>query len=173
MNRAVTLVRRLSRWFAVAAAALIMVAMALTCVDVVSRTVTGKSVPGLLEMSEIVLVLLVYLGIAHAQQTKTHVAVNLVTSRLPWPFARAVIVGGLVVVELILVWAVYATSVFAVEAVQSSEARYGITAVPIWPARIVLPLGLFLLLLELAIDTVETLASRVPVDEADRSGAAA
>lgn len=153
-------VQRVTRWFAVVSASLTMIIMTLIIVDVFARVFTGRSVPGLLELGEVALVFLVYAGVAQAQQTNTHVAVDLLTSRLPKRVATVTIIAGLLVAEAVIAWAVYATWIQALSSVDIREARYGITSVPIWPARLMIPIGLFLLLFEIAIDISEVIRGR-------------
>lgn len=173
-------VQRLTRWFAVASAAMTLIVMTLTCADVFSRILTGGSVPGLLELGEVALVVLVYAGIAQAQQANVHVAVDVLTARLPVAVARTLIIIGLSFAALVVAWAVYATGVLAIDSVERQESRFGITAVPIWPARLLIPLGLLLLLAEIGIDIADVAAGRDSRDEpvtpavgADRSKDAA
>lgn len=165
MNALVRGVQLLTRWFAVASAAMTLIVMALTCTDVFSRTFTGRSVPGLLELGEVALVVLVYSGIAQAQQANVHVAVNLLTARLPVAVARTFIVIGLSFAAIVVAWGVYATGALAIDSVARQESRFGITAVPIWPARLLIPLGLLLLLAEIGIDIADVAAGRDSRDE--------
>ncbi|MFV0407562.1 MAG: TRAP transporter small permease [Propioniciclava sp.] len=146
------LLQAFSRFLATVSALAITVIMVLTVTDVVSRLAGGGSIPGLLELSEVALVFLVYCGIAYGQQKRTHVSVSLLTSRLPENMGRAAVVTGLIVTLLIVAWATYATGMQAIESVMRNEVRFGITKVPIWPARIMIPIGLFVTLGEMIIE---------------------
>ncbi|MFV0453019.1 MAG: TRAP transporter small permease [Propioniciclava sp.] len=141
-----------SRFLATVSALAITVIMILTVADVVSRLAGGGSVPGLLELSEVALVFLVYCGIAYGQQKRTHVSVSLLTSRLPEKVGRTFVAVGLVVTLGILAWATYASGMQAIESVLRNEVRFGITKVPIWPARIMIPIGFFLTFGEMLIE---------------------
>lgn len=174
MNRLVRAVQTLTRWFAVASAMMTVIVMIMTCVDIGSRVITGRSVPGLLDLGEVALVVLVYAGIAQAQQARVHVAVELLTSRLPRVVAKVAVIIGLCVAAVVVAWAVFATGELALDSVQRQESRFGIAAIPIWPARLLIPLGLILLLAEILIDIrdvatnrTELAAGALPVPDAE------
>ncbi|MDC4233342.1 TRAP transporter small permease [Actinomyces sp. B33] len=139
--------------------------MLLTVTDVISRLITGGSVPGLLEFTEVALVFLVFCGIAYGQQQKTHVAVTLVTSRLPERIGRTVVVLGLLIILALFAWATFATGSQALDSVMRQEARFGLAAVPIWPARVVLPIGFFLLFGETLIQLLNVIGGREKIRE--------
>ncbi len=51
--------------------------------DVVSRLITGKSIPGVIEIEEFMMILIVFLSMAFVQKNKGHVRIDLVFERLP------------------------------------------------------------------------------------------
>lgn len=155
-----TAIQIISRILAVVSALATLIIMVLTVLDVVSRLAGGGSVPGLLELSEVALVFLVYCGIAYGQQKRIHVSVSLLTSKLPERTGRAVVVVGLLFVLVIFGWATYATGTQAIESVLRGEVRFGITKVPIWPARLVIPVGFLLLIGEVLIQLLHVLQGR-------------
>ncbi|RJR21331.1 MAG: TRAP transporter small permease [Desulfobacteraceae bacterium] len=55
--------------------------MLLTTVDVISRAVWSKPIPGTFELSEYLLAIVILLGAAYTQQVKGHVGVDFVTKR--------------------------------------------------------------------------------------------
>lgn len=150
--------------------------MVLIVIDVVSRMLGRGSVPGLLEMSEVALVFLVFCGIAYGLQTRAHVAVTLVTSRLPEKAGRIIVSIGLIVLTAVLVWALWATTNTAIQSTMRGEVRFGITQMPIWPARIMIPVGLLVLIGEVLIQLRAVLNGeeqiRGEVPEADKEIAA-
>lgn len=94
-------IQSISRFLAVISAVATVVIMLLTVFDVVSRLVGGGSVPGLLELSEVALVFLVFCGIAYGQQKRIHVSVSLLTSRLPERTGRVAVAFGLIFILII------------------------------------------------------------------------
>jgi len=143
-----------SRYLAVLSAIMTIVIMGLIVVNVISRRLGRGSIPGLLELSEVGLVFLVFCGIAYGLQTRTHVAVTLATSRMSAKMGRIAVAVGLVILIVVLAWALWATADMAIKSTIRGEARFGITHVPIWPARIMIPVGLFFTLGEAVIQLI-------------------
>lgn len=148
MRRARTVLQVTSRGFSWLAGAAVVILMFLIVLEVLLRNVFGSTVGGAIEISEVLLVFMVFFGIAYAQQDRAHVNTDLVTERLSPRAAAVVRVIGLVVAAVVLMIATWATADRAWASMQAGEARFGIRSVPIWPARIVVPVGLFLLTLE-------------------------
>jgi TRAP-type C4-dicarboxylate transport system permease small subunit len=156
-------VQRVSRWFAWASGIFTLAIMILVVVDVVLRDVFTKSLGGTIEISEVLLVFLVFLGVAFAQQAQAHVNTNLVTSRVPPRVARVMKTLGHVIVAGVLLWTTWVTATRGWDAMQAGEARFGLRSVPVWPARLMIPVGLLLL-------SLETLFTASDAWRADRDG---
>jgi TRAP-type C4-dicarboxylate transport system permease small subunit len=140
---------------AVVAATLIVALMLATIVDITLRRVTGTGVTGVTEAGEVTLVAIVYLGLAYAQRTGSHVSVDLVTERLPHVLGRGLELLGLLVVTVALLWVVRETGARALAAVEVREYRFGQVSVPTWPARVLIPVGLSMLLVQLWLTAFE------------------
>lgn len=150
-----------TRVLAALASGCIAVLMLLTVVDVIRRNLTGRALPGTVEYSELLMVALVFLGLATAQRRKDHVAVNIVTSRLPPRTSRIIQLVGYSVVLLFIVWMAWETAAEAVKSLVRGEVRIGLQSVVVWPARVAIPLGLTALTLQLLADVVDLVR---PVD---------
>lgn len=138
---------------ALASLSTIAIMIAIT-VDVVVRNFGGHSVPGLLEMSESALVATVFLGLAYAGATNSHVAVDLLTEALPRLVSRTLIGIAWVLSVIISVWFVVATFERAVESTESDELRQGLVDWPVWPARWLIVVGLVAFLVIAVINIV-------------------
>lgn len=112
--------------------------------DVVSRMVTGRSLPGLVEVSETLLVMLVFLGMAFASYTGGQIAVDLVTGALPRRISAWVRSVGDVITLVILVWLVSATYTRAIDSFLGGEFKFGLVHWPLWPARTSIVIGLLI-----------------------------
>ncbi|MCY1158875.1 MAG: transporter small permease [Citricoccus sp.] len=123
-------------------------------IDVVVRNAGGRSVPGLLEMSETALVATVFLGLAYAGVTNSHVAVDLFTEALRPRVARVLIALAWLVGVLITAWLVLATFERAVESTEAGELRQGLMDWPLWPARWLVVIGLVAFLLVALVNIV-------------------
>ncbi len=164
-------VTRVDRWLKVLSAALAAVGalvlvylMVATSVDVFLRNTTGRGLHGVVEYSEILMAALVFLGLGQAQRTDAHIAVDIVVRRLPRPAERVVTTAGLVVTVVVLLFLAYATANSAVESFQAGERHYGVAAVPMWPARASIPLGLTVMALEGVVQAIRqwTAPAEVP-----------
>lgn len=79
-----------ARVFNSAGVGILMVMMSLTVVDVFLRFVFNKPIVGAYEMSEFMMVILVFFALAYTETIKGHVKVDILVSRFP-PRAQAVI----------------------------------------------------------------------------------
>src|SRR5699024_7834187 len=111
------------------------------------RTLYDRSIPGILELSEAALVAAVFLGLAYTGATNSHIAVDLLTERLPEKVARWVIATAWLLTSVILVWMIYATTSRAIESTERGEVRTGLVNWPIWPSRWVIVVGLVAMLI--------------------------
>lgn len=149
---------------------LIIAMIVLVAVDVAIRKLFAVTVPGASEMNVLLLVALVYLGLAGAQARGAHFAVDVVVDRLPAPLRRAVSALTTLASLAFAGTLTWFTSGKAVDSYLAGEASFGVVAFPIWPSRAAITLGLGLLTLQLAVQLLRILAGR-PVHPHGRQGA--
>ncbi|WP_084500398.1 TRAP transporter small permease [Brevibacterium album] len=166
-----TFSRRLSSTFAVIASLTIALIMVLTVADVARRSLTGRSIPGTTEFSEVFLVAAAFLGLAYAMRTGAHVAVDLVVERMPARAGRIVFTIGMVTAIAVLVWMTFQTGGAALRSISAGEYRYGLIQVPIWPAKAVIPVALAALILECVITLAKTWGRGAPENSASEDSA--
>lgn len=150
-------------YVAVACIAFMLVAIV---ADVTRRSVAGKSVPGVVELGEVMMVAIVFLGLGYAESRGAHVSMTLLVNRLR-PRTAAMVNGlGLLLVVGVIGWMVYVTADRALESVAVQEYRFGLVRVPVWPARVAVAVGLAVYFLELVfrlLDDLRAVRSRKPV----------
>lgn len=125
--------------------------------DVVGRAVFNHPIHGATELSELLLVAMVFFGLAAAQQGRQNYAIDIATRHLPKGVQSALEVFGYLfclAVTVALAW--FATNQ-AISSFQRGEAGFGIFPFPIWPARFVLAVGLWLLALQFLCDVLRHL----------------
>ena len=127
--------------------------MFLTVADVISRDFFNKPIPGVFELSEYMLCVIILLGAAYTQQVKGHVFVDFLTSRFP-PKARTTIellttLLSLLVVTLI----VWQGLVVGLEETGVSD----MLRIPKAPFMVLVGAGGMLLWLELLIGLIESI----------------
>lgn len=143
--------RSLPSWLAgrfgvVSALAITFLALLITA-EIVMRAVSGVSITGLYEISELILVVIVFLGLPQAEVAEDHVRVVLVVERFR-PRVAGVIRGvALLASGAFLGWMCVALAQKAVVSVSTGEFRPGLIDFPIWPARIVAAVGVALIAL--------------------------
>lgn len=128
--------------------------------DVIYRATSDRSVPGLMELSETVLVAAVFLGMAYTGATNGHIAVDLLTERLPHAISRWLIALGWLLTVVILVWMLYATLERAQESTAKGEIRMGLVNWPLWPARWLIVVGLAAMLIVAIVNVVRTVGGK-------------
>lgn len=156
-----SVMRRVSQVAAILAAICGLVIVLMLAGEVLSRTVRNTSISGSYELSELLLVALVFLGLAEAERSGTHVRAELVTSRLPRHVAARVRCFGCLVAAAIAGWMTLATAERALHSFEIRELRQGLIQFPIWPSRILVSVGLALLVIELLLSAISHVSPRL------------
>ena len=143
------------RVFALIGASLIVGMMVLIVSSGFSRLLFGKSLLGSIEISEVLMVGIVYFGLAQAQQQKLNVRTELVTSRFPRKAQCLFSLLGLLTGLSIMIVVLGYTAEGAYSSFLIRETRFGVMSFPVWPAKAIVPLGSFFLCLQLLIDLVK------------------
>lgn len=111
-------------------------------------------IPGALEITEFLMPMAVFLGLAHAQREKSHVQVPLLKQRLP---ERQQIWLDIVIYLLgtaVLATCVWQSWIAAGNSLLSGEVSQGVLQIPMFPARYAVPIGSGLMALELLKDAI-------------------
>jgi TRAP-type C4-dicarboxylate transport system permease small subunit len=147
-------------WGAIVAASAAMVLVLAVSVDVFNRRLFGGSVPGLLELNQTILVVIVFLAIPYGEKTGAHVRMTLLTSRLPERFARICRTLSYTLAVGLSGWMAYASLTRATDSFERDEAHLGLVMWPLWPARWVLAIGLCLLAIQCCFKISDAIAGR-------------
>lgn len=132
-------------WLIAAAALFLMAGLGAT--DIISGLL-GKPVPGAYEFTELLMVIMLFLGFASAQEMKSHIVVELVVERLPYALRLCCELLALVCTgSLFLLFAYFGWDAL-VHSVGVGEYASGLIAVPLWPTRLALAIGASLMLLQ-------------------------
>lgn len=164
-------VNRLSAALAVIATLSTVVLMFAVAADVIARNLTNASIPGVLELSETALVFAIFFGLAYTGATGGHIAVNLLTARLPGKVARSMQAISWILVCFLLVWLIYATGMRAINSFAINETRMGLVNWSVWPSRWVIVTGFCAMLLVSAVNTVRVLAGKGTMGESELESA--
>jgi TRAP-type transport system small permease protein len=82
VGRVVPAVRAVNRWLHLAAGLLLLAVMLVTMIDVVGRTFFDSPFRGTIELTEMAMVAIVYLGLGYAAHEGDHISVDLVDSQI-------------------------------------------------------------------------------------------
>ncbi|HTV67814.1 MAG TPA: TRAP transporter small permease [Rhizobiaceae bacterium] len=126
-----------------------------TVADVTYRKVIGPSLAGMVEVSEVGVVIVAFLAMAAALRRGAHVGTPIFTSQLNPTLAERLRILGCLVIWIALALMVWGSWQIAVESFQVREFRFGLVQMPIWPAKMAVPVGLVLMLIELTIQIWE------------------
>lgn len=147
-------VKRLSRLAAEAAGWLIIPMMLIVVLDAALRGFFNYAMDGVAELSSLLLVTMIYFGLAGAQSRGANFRVSFIDTRLSPAWNRALLVALSVIVIVSLALVIYFTFNAAAYSFARNETSYGLIQFPIWPARAVVCAGLLLLLVQFLADTV-------------------
>lgn len=135
--------------------------MVITVAGIVLR-VSGFPFSGFTNLSESLLVIAVYLGLAYAQQRKQHVSVELLMASLGEKarevFTAFNLIAALAICSLIL----YTSWDYALDAWRIRERMDGAPFFPIYPPKFAIALGIAFLWLQLAADLLRQLFALFP-----------
>lgn len=142
------LIQRITRFFCYGGMFLLIPMMLLTTGDVLGRSIWGRHIPGMVELSSYLLVVFVLSGVAYTHQVKGHVKVSMIVSRLP-EWAQSILDVSTTLLSLfiisILAWQGWAVGI-------EEKTVSDMLRVPQWPFRLLVSAAAFLLCLELLID---------------------
>ena len=132
-------------------AGFIMLLMVIMIADIGSRTFTGASLPGAFEFNQTLVVFIVFFGIAYAERNGNNPRILLVLDRMPSRLADVARRIGLTVSAVVILAYLVSSFEAALYSYQIQEYQIGQINFPIWPAKMVITGGFFLLFLELTI----------------------
>lgn len=113
-----------------------------TAVDALLRVTTGSGVRGAIEYAQVLLVIVVYLGLAEAERAGSHVQVTLLLSRLGTAGRRAASIASLLVTVVVLGALIWATARQASVSLTRGERTAGVLGLPVWPVRSAIVVGI-------------------------------
>jgi TRAP-type C4-dicarboxylate transport system permease small subunit len=139
--------------------------MVLVVCNVASRYLLNRPITGTLEITESLLVVVIFLSVGITQYDGGHIRVNLLTRRMPPRLARAANVVCMICGALFFSWCAYATWNFAVQSYSFDEHEWGSIVFPLYPVKFVIFAGMVMLAFQFLLDAIAEY--QIPI-EADR-----
>lgn len=151
--------QKLEAMSALFAGFLIIIMMSLISLETILRKTINVSIPGVFEISAQLMVGVSLLGIAHVQQQKEHISVDLLMERMPKVVVR---ISNLFVYFL----GFFITAIFTwqgiltfMNAYKIGEHTIGILLVPFWPGRLIVVISMLLISIRFLLDLVNEIKS--------------
>ncbi len=158
---------RLARTINVISMIIFFIIMLLTIIGIIFRFL-GAPLSGITNLSESLLIIAVYCGVAYAQQVKQHVAVEFLITRLSKTPKKILNLVNLIIPFGICTILIFVSWNFALESWQVRERMSGAPFYPIYPPKIAIAIGISLLWLQLLADLLrEVSLSFLKSDEKD------
>lgn len=126
--------------------------------DALTRSFASYSMQGISEFNILTLVVLVFLAQAAAQCRKEHFQVRILLDNLPKalaPVSLFFVYSAQLIVAGVFAWL---TTSRAVMAYSINESTFSVISFPVWPARIVIAVGFWMLTVQLLIDLLRVVA---------------
>lgn len=125
--------------------ALVVFLMLLSVFDVGMRQWGSRGITGTIEWTEVLLVIMVFAGLAPAEVSKANIRTPLVTNRLPDKWAHGVRALAQAIAAVFVAWLAFKALTEARLALDIHELKIGVVEVPVWPAKFSIAAGLFAL----------------------------
>ena len=148
------LFRRVVTSFAVIACLFLFLMMLEIVADIILRGVFNKPIQAGVEIIELMMVCVVYLGLAYTQSQGGFVRMEIIISRLSSSATWYTEYLNYILMVVFFCLFCWGAILLAIESLATRELTFGIVPVPVYPARIALAAGGILILIELIIELV-------------------
>ena len=139
--------------------------MLITVADVLVRFLTPHSVPGSYAFVSLSFVLVIYLGLSVAQREDSHIAIDVLYSKMPRGLKKTLQILQLLIFGAFFAVLSWYTAVSAWENYALNDTILGAIQVVTWPARAMIPIGLFFLFLRMLVQLTAVLTRDELIEE--------
>ncbi len=144
--------RKVERGACYIAAGLVFIMIFPTTLDIFLRYIMEEPLPAIFQLTEFMMVGVVYLGISYVQSMKEHIKIEMATAWLPKRGQDLLDIFGYLVGLLLFAIMMWQSGRLAWEAWVTQDYTMGIIHFPLWPAKSIIPIGCGLLCLRLLLD---------------------
>lgn len=132
----------------------ILVMMVLTTIDTFLRDVFDSPIPGVYELHSMMLVGVLYLGLSFVQSQRSHIRMDVLSSRLNPTNQLVLQLLGDAIFLFIAVLITWRMGLQAWQAWVTGDFYYGVVRFPLWPPKLALTLGTALVSIRLISDII-------------------
>jgi TRAP-type C4-dicarboxylate transport system permease small subunit len=150
---------RISSLLSYVGAGALFVMMCLTTTDVVGRYIFNKPILGAFELTQFLVLILIFSFLAYTQAANSHVAVDLLVTHLPKRMQRFVEFFNHGVCLGLMALITYMAIIKAVELIESGDATVNLR-IPIYPSVFFLVLGCAVMCIEYVRDLMRLFGER-------------
>lgn len=150
---------KVSILLAIICAIAICIMVILTLGDIGWRTFIGKSLPGAIELIELLMVITVSVSFAHTQLHKKHAEVGIIEQCIS---EHTKIISDFIICALVFIFILIMAWQGIIgfwESYKIDEFRFGLIPFPVWPMKLFIPIGFLGLALQLFADTLTAWAT--------------
>lgn len=139
---------RVERALTILSAVVVCVMMLLVVTQIMARALR-TALPGIVESLELLVVAVVFLGLAYTQSVNGHIRIDVISNQLPVKWRKAL--EGLLLALALGTFGImtYVSGEAAYEAWVLGDYREGLIEYPLWPSKVLIPIGVGLLSLRL------------------------
>lgn len=146
-----------SYWFAITTMSALVVMFVAVLIDISMRAI-GFAVLGIPEFSALVMIVIVYGGLAYGQSKHAHITVDWFFKHFSQKIQASLETVVFLIILVSLAIVLYATGQRFVIALAVAEKYEGLAFMPMWPARFMIFLGIVWFWLQVLMDFLRSLA---------------
>lgn len=150
-------INTIERWSNLLGTWLIIFLMVLVCADVIYRTLFSASIIGAIELSEMIMIGVCSLTLAFTQNERGHVRMELFIGKLKGRTRQVFEFTAVLLCFLFVILVFIMTVISAKDSIAIMEIVEGISELPLWPWKTLIPIGFFLLCIRLMIQLIKHL----------------
>ena len=153
--------RHVEDWLNLASVFIIMFLMFFATTEIIGRYIFNSPVPGHVEIVELIMVGIVFFGIAYTERVGGHVRMELFVTRVlkgrSYHIAEVITATLSMLVYIFILIYTFKATVFAHQIGDNTAYLYW----PTWPSKLAVPIGCFFLCVRFAIEIIQHIAQAV------------
>lgn len=161
LRRANWSLKHIEDWLNLASVFIIMFLMFFATTEIVGRYVFNSPVPGHVEIVELIMAGVVFLGIAYTERVGGHVRMELFVTRVlkgrAYHTAEAITAALSLFVYIFILIYTFKATIFAFQMGDNTAYLYW----PTWPSKLAIPLGSFFLCIRFVLEIIQHTAQAV------------
>jgi C4-dicarboxylate transporter, DctM subunit len=148
-NQLVKILSGTERTGAIISGAFVLIMMVMTTLDVLFRYVFNSPIPGNYELQPLLLVGVVYLALSSIQAKRSHISLDLISSRLSKGNQFAIRLFGDLIFIIFAALICWQFAIATYSAWVSKDYFWGLVKFPLWPPYLIITIGTGILVLRL------------------------